>query len=160
VFWWIIPGAVGLIMTSLSLVLLWNAIREEPPTSLRDADVLSEAFAKWRDFILKRNGTHRALKGFEDRARWLATYKKPPLEDEQSEWINKLVGFVALEVTGAIDSSDSGLNFSDWKEEKWPAVASILSEDCKKIIGDNCVDNDWKHYRALAAGAEFEDSTG
>ena len=158
-FSWIILGAVGLIMTSLSLVLLWNAIREEPPTSLRDADALSEAFAKWRDFVLKRNGTHRALKGFENRARWLATYKQPTLEGEQSEWINKLVGLVALEVTGAIDSSDSGLNFLEWKKEKWPAVACILSNDCKEII-DNCVDNDWKHYRALAAGAEFEDSTG
>jgi len=160
VVWWIVLGALGLIMTALSLVLLWNANREVPAACLGDAPDLSEAIADWRDFVRSRNGTHRDVKMFENRARWLAAYRQLTPAENPSEWIKKLVGLVALEETGAIDLSVNGLSFQDWKRSKLPeSIQPILTGNCKSII-ERCTEDDWTRYRALAAGTRSEDSTG
>ena len=141
-------------MTPLSLVLLWSANREGPGARLKDTKLLSTAIANWK-FVLVQEATWRAFNRFENRARWLAGY------ESHSEWVKKLVGLVALEEIGAIDSSDIGLNFEAWKKDKWKkSVELSLPTEYTNGIIEECTEEDWNRYRTLAARARFEDSTG
>lgn len=145
-------------MTCLSLVLSWYSYKEVPAGSLGDAPVLSRTFAQWRQFILEQNGTPRSVKRFENRARFLATHKQFLPAEFHSETIARLVGLVALEETGAIESSIRAADFEEWKKHEWPtSVKPILSRTCASII-EGCSERDWKRYRALTTGATYEEN--
>lgn len=148
----------GLILTLISIVLYWYVHKPSQVATPRDKPELRDALKLWEPFVMDQIGTPRALKRFANRARFLATDKQFVSLDDQAENLFKLVGFVAIEETGGIDSSAEIPSFRQWKQDPWWQTAQqspSLSHVSISII-ESCDERDWKLYRALATGAKYE----
>lgn len=146
---WLVLALLGLILTLLALINFWLSRESERWHELSDKVTLREALVIWEPIVLRHERTLRGVKRFANRARFLAT-------DEPDAEILLLVGFVALDEIGFIDSNtnqfEDETEFRRWKSEKsqeldaTDADWTLVAEQWLKILTLKM----WNRYRTLA----------
>ena len=148
---WTSLAMFGLFLTFFALISFWFRYREKKRREeLGDPAQLRKALEQWEPIVLGHDGTLRGVKRFANRARFLTT-------DECEDMISHLVGSIALDEIGRIDSSinqfDDESDFEKWKSEELRKLeVNGLDEGWEPTVVDwlkTMTLKHWNRYQAL-----------
>ena len=120
----------------------------------QDSEVLRGELNRWSYLVLQRRKTIRAVKKFENQARFLGAS-----EDVTDEWLPSLVGICALAEEESITES-----IEEWIEQlqkdnrRLNAIENDLGSGGQVVLKSwmgKTKDEHWNTYRALLGGVTF-----
>ena len=140
---WVVGGAVlvvsGYMVSSLSTVFIWRRPRREN-AAVKDSAELRMVLREWETFVVTERGTIRAVKRFANRVRFLVGTRS---DGEVEIDVEAMVGFVALESCGWLDSRAERFDFNEWREKQ--GSNSVLPQGWVRTTNGE----QWEAYRKL-----------